>query len=34
VLGNVEPGASVAFDLRIEYQPYAHYELFVQGIQN
>jgi len=34
VLGNIEPGASAAFDLRIEYKPYAHYELFVQGIQN
>jgi len=34
VLGNIEPGASVAFDLRIEYKPYSQYELFVQGIQN
>jgi len=31
VLGDVEPGASVPFDLRIEYEPYVRYQLYAQG---
>jgi len=34
VLGNIAPGASVPFDLRIEYQPYSHYQLYAQATQN
>jgi hypothetical protein len=34
VLGTIAPGASVAFDLRIEYQPYSHYQLYAQATQN
>jgi hypothetical protein len=33
VLGGIEPGASAPFDLRIEYEPYARYELYVQGVR-
>jgi hypothetical protein len=33
VLGDVAPGASVPFDLRIEYQPYSHYQLYAQATQ-
>ncbi len=33
VLGGIEPGASASFDLRIEYEPYARYELYVQGVR-
>ena len=31
VLGDIEPGASASFDLRVEYEPYARYEVYVQG---
>ena len=34
VLGEIAPGASVQFDVRIEYQPYARYELYVQATQD
>jgi hypothetical protein len=34
VLGEVAPGASVPFDVRIEYQPYARYELYAQATQD
>jgi hypothetical protein len=34
VLGEIAPGASVSFDLRIPYEPYAHYQLHVQTQQN
>ena len=33
VLGGIEPGASALFDLRVAYQPYARYELYVQGVR-
>jgi hypothetical protein len=32
--GELAPGASVLFDLRIEYSPYARYGLFGQATQN
>jgi hypothetical protein len=32
--GDVEAGANVPFDLRIEYEPYAHYQLYAQGVRN
>jgi len=31
VLGDVAPGASVSFDLRIEHEPYATYQLYAQA---
>jgi hypothetical protein len=34
VLGEIAPGASVQFDVRVEYQPYARYELYVQATQD
>ena len=34
VLGQVAPGDSVQFDVRVEYQPYARYELYVQATQD
>lgn len=34
VLGEVTPGANAAFDLRIEYEPYSHYQLFAQATQD
>lgn len=33
VLEEIEPGAVVSFDLRIAYQPYTRYELYVQGVR-
>jgi hypothetical protein len=33
VPGEIAPGASVTFDLRIEHSPYARYELHVQATQ-
>ncbi|MBN1887831.1 MAG: hypothetical protein JW850_07560 [Thermoflexales bacterium] len=33
VLGDIAPGASARFDLRIKYEPYARYELYVQGVR-
>jgi hypothetical protein len=33
VLGDIAPGASARFDLRIEYEPYARYEVHVQGVR-
>ena len=32
--GEIAPGASVPFDLRIVYEPYAHHVLFVQAVRN
>jgi hypothetical protein len=32
--GDVEAGANVPFDLRIEYEPYTHYQLYAQGVRN
>jgi hypothetical protein len=34
VLGEVAPGGSVQFDVRVEYQPYARYGLYVQATQD
>jgi hypothetical protein len=34
VPGEIMPGASVPFDLRIKYEPYSHYRLYVQAIRN
>jgi hypothetical protein len=34
VLGEVAPGASVSFDVRVEYQPYATYRLYVHATQD
>jgi hypothetical protein len=34
VLGEIAPGASVSFDLRIAYEPYAYYQLYIQAQQN
>jgi hypothetical protein len=34
VLEEVAPGASVPFDVRVEYQPYAWYELYVQATRD
>jgi hypothetical protein len=34
VLGKVAPGGSVQFDVRVEYQPYARYELYAQATQD
>jgi len=34
VPGELAPGASASFDLRIGYEPYASYQLSAQGIQN
>jgi hypothetical protein len=34
VPGEIAPGASVSFDLRIEYEPYHRYELHVQATQS
>jgi hypothetical protein len=34
VPGEIAPGASVVFDMRIEYTPYATYELHAQATQN
>jgi hypothetical protein len=31
VLGDIESGASASFDLRIEYEPYTRYEVYVQA---
>jgi hypothetical protein len=31
VLGGMETGASAPFDLRVDYQPYVRYDLYVQG---
>jgi hypothetical protein len=31
VLGDVGPGVSVPFDLRIEHEPYAQYQLYAQA---
>lgn len=33
VLGSIEPGASASFDLRIKYEPYSRYELYIQGVR-
>ena len=33
VLGEVAPGASTSFDLRVEYRPYSHYQLYAQAVQ-
>jgi hypothetical protein len=33
VLGDVAPGASVSFDLRIEHEPYSTYQLYAQATQ-
>jgi len=33
VLGDIEPGGSAPFDLRIKYAPYARYELSVEGVR-
>jgi hypothetical protein len=34
VIGEISPGASVQFDVRVEYQPYARYDLYVQATQD
>ena len=34
VLGELAPGASVSFDVRVEYQPYAAYRLYAQATQD
>jgi hypothetical protein len=34
VLGKVAPGDSVQFDVRVEHQPYARYELYMQATQD
>jgi hypothetical protein len=34
VPGEIMPGASVPFDLRIKYEPYAQYRLYVQATRN
>jgi hypothetical protein len=34
VLGKVEPGGSVQFDVRVEFQPYVRYALYVQATQD
>jgi hypothetical protein len=34
VLGEVAPGASVPFDVRVEYWPYATYQLYAQATQD
>jgi hypothetical protein len=34
VLGEIAPGGSASFDLRIEYEPYSHYRLYVQATQS
>jgi hypothetical protein len=33
ILGEIAPGASAPFDLRIEYGPYARYQLYAQATQ-
>jgi hypothetical protein len=33
LLGDILPGGSMSFDLRIEYEPYARYQLSAQGVQ-
>jgi hypothetical protein len=33
VLDEIAPGASRAFDLRIEYKPYSRYQLYAQAVQ-
>ncbi len=34
LVGEIAPGAGMPFDLRIEYEPYSHYRLYVQGVRN
>jgi hypothetical protein len=34
VLGEVAPGGSVQFDVRVEYQPYVTYQLYAQATQD
>jgi hypothetical protein len=34
VPGEIAPGASVGFDLRIEHAPFASYQLYGQATQN
>jgi hypothetical protein len=34
VLGEIAPGESRLFDLRIEHEPYSRYELYVQATQS
>lgn len=34
VLGDIAPGASARFDLRIAHEPYARYEVYVQGVRH
>lgn len=33
LLGDILPGESRSFDLRIEYEPYRHYQLYAEGVQ-
>lgn len=33
LLGDILPGESRSFDLRIEYEPYTHYQLYAEGVQ-
>ncbi len=33
LLGDILPGESRSFDLRIEYEPYAQYQLYAEGVQ-